>query len=481
MKRIILLCALLTLLTTACSREQPTGPVMETPTEAALDPQAVAAEILAQTGWEPLDPSSVPEKTMIGPPGQVISWIESVERFELGDGIVHYDLTVRTGPGAYDLIGLHRVVQENERGRPLRTHRNVFLQHGDIKDFQGMFLPGFNSPRQADDVGFAVYLAQAGFDVWGIDQAWTLVPYGVADLSFMADWGLQRQVDDLETGLAVARAVRQVTTGQPGRMLLLGYSSGSVTGFAYLAQESQIPEVHRQVAGFVSADFGMVSDNSVLMDGMCADAANYEELMAAGQYGALNPFAIFGPPALEDPDGPSPYLPGFTNLTASIAIAVAPAYEGLAYHYLAGTFDSTGFPTGFQYTNVDNWVDFMVYAPPYEPYQFQTDYSKVICAPETVPWDDHLGDVTVPLLWLSANGGVAPPVIRTLDVVGSDDITEVHVGFYPPEMAGLDFAHIDLFIADNAETEVWAPTLEWLQAKSPLVKPGLHRERQIKN
>ena len=79
MKRIILLCALLTLFATACSREQPTGPVVETTTEATLNPQAVAAEILAQTGWEPLDPSSLPEKSMIGPPGQVANWIESVE------------------------------------------------------------------------------------------------------------------------------------------------------------------------------------------------------------------------------------------------------------------------------------------------------------------------------------------------------------------------------------------------------------------
>ncbi len=256
--------------------------------------------------------------------------------------------------------------------------------------------------------------------------------------------------------------------------------SGAVTGFAYLGQESQFPEVHRQVAGFVAADFGMASDDPVLMDGMCADAANYEDLMAAGEYAAFNPFLIFGPPALEDPDGPSPYIPGFTNLSAAIAIAVGPAYEGLAYHYLAGTFEASGFPTGFQYTQVDNWVDFMVTAPPYEPYQFEIDYSKVICAPETVPWDDHLGDITVPLLWLSANGGAAPPVIRTLDLVGSVDITEIHVGFQPPEQAALDFAHIDLFIADNAETEVWAPTLTWLETKVGLLGPGRHRGHQVK-
>ena len=35
---------------------------------------------------------------------------------------------------------------------------------------------------------------------------------------------------------------------------------------------------------------------------------------------------------------------------------------------------------------------------------------------------------------------------------------------HPPEEAVLDFAHVDLFIADNAPEIVWRPILNWMKA-----------------
>ena len=104
----------------------------------------------------------------------------------------------------------------------------------------------------------------------------------------------------------------------------------------------------------------------------------------------------------------------------------------------------------------------MVYAPPYEANQFMLDYSEAICSPEAVPWDDNLGDITVPIFWLEAAGGAAPMIRHTIDVVGSD-VTELIISFHPPEEVLLDFAHIDLFIGFDAPTLAWNPMLDWIE------------------
>ena len=41
-------------------------------------------------------------------------------------------------------------------------------------------------------------MAQNDIDFWGIDQNWILVPQGVTDFGFMADWGIQNQVENLD-------------------------------------------------------------------------------------------------------------------------------------------------------------------------------------------------------------------------------------------------------------------------------------------
>lgn len=64
-----------------------------------------------------------------------------------------------------------RVVKERRPGRPIHTHKSIFMQHGSSKDFVGMWLPGLTSETTPDDFGMGVYLAQHGVDVWGIDQS----------------------------------------------------------------------------------------------------------------------------------------------------------------------------------------------------------------------------------------------------------------------------------------------------------------------
>jgi hypothetical protein len=429
-----------------------------------MDVEELGRTLVTQAGWPlELDASESAKSS-----GQATSPLIQCWQRQVVDGdIVHYSLRVKVGFGPYDFIGLHRVVRERFPNVPIRTRKSVFLQHGDIKDFTGMFLPGVTSPTIPDDFGLAVFLARAGLDVWGIDQSWSIVPPGVTDFNFMANWGMDRCIADLRTGLEIARVARRLTGNGNERMPLLGYSSGAALGFAYVNDEAGLPRGLRQVSAYIPVDYGLVTNDPAWEQTGCEDLAFLQDMLDAGTYQFDNPFVVFGPPARDDPGGPSAAIPGFTNLQAALFLATIPAYAVHSYHYLAGTFDSDGLPTGLQYTQIGMWIDFMCSAPPYEAAAFMRDYSLASCPSHDVPWDDHLGQISVPILYVLAEGGAGPGFVYTLDQAGSSDKTILRIGLHPPEEALLDYGHIDLFIADNAPALVWQPILDWLEARYP--------------
>ena len=313
-----------------------------------------------------------------------------------------------------------------------------------------------------------MYLAQHDVDVWGIDQAWVLVPLAETDFSFMADWGMQRQVDDLRIGLAVARASRLLTGSGFGKMNLLGYSSGVLTGYAYINDETHLPEAARHVAGFIPADCPYKwSDDSNRIPS-CESAAYYKSIIDSGTYhdtagGYL--FLMLGQLAKTDPEGASPIVPGATNRQAALYLGAAThlfvPFPPL-WHYFAGTFDEFGVPTGLQYTTYEGMLDFLVTASPYEPLLFEYDYLCIWCDEPDVPFDDHLAEITVPVFYIGAAGGLGETGVYTTTLLGSPDVSTLIVRLHPDEEIGLDFGHIDLWTAGNAQGLVWAPILDWL-------------------
>ena len=101
-----------------------------------------------------------------------------------------------------DVIALHRVVKEDQPNQPIRTKKTIFLT-------------GTLSATTPDDFGAAVYWARHDVDIWGIDQAWNLVPAETADPGFMADWGVDKQVRDLGDAVKIARLARRNWFGSP--------------------------------------------------------------------------------------------------------------------------------------------------------------------------------------------------------------------------------------------------------------------------
>jgi hypothetical protein len=460
MKRILVTALLLVvvLLPVGCSRDQVTapdpGPVVVT-TDARVEAAALA--IMAQTGWEfaedqedalPLDKTG----------GAVVF----VSRDEVAPGIAHYFWTVQMGAAPEDKIGLHRVVKEARHNRPIRTRQAIFLQHGDAKDFTGMFLPGTLSATTPDDFGAAVYWAEADVDVWGIDQAWTLVPAETADFAFMADWGMDKQSADLGVAVAIARMARLYTGNGYDKMILSGYSSGSATGYALLNAETQLPPGRRQVGGWIPVDYSPVSDNDDWNQySNCDYIPGYQDMMAAGEYGYFVGFDYMGVLARDDPDGPSPVFEGFTNLQAAMYLGAGPIFGVDDIHYLGGVWED-GLPVDFRSVTVEQWLDFMVAGAPWEPVRFMLDYCIWSCPGETPPWDDHFAEIEVPILNVAAAGGIGEITQYCLGLVGSDDITDLTIQLLPDDQVLYDFGHIDLWIADEAPTLVWQPILAWI-------------------
>ena len=458
MRRYFVLTVLVLIVLVSCSNERGIEPFENTgSTSLNLDPEYIAAELVAQTGW--LDADGL-LRTPDGC-GNIIS----VEREEVAPGIAHYSYKLKIGEGDYDVIGLHRVVKETRPYKPIKTCKNVFLQHGDGVGFEGIFLFGTMAPSVPGDQAIAIYLAQNEIDVWGIDQNWILVPQDVTDFSFMADWGMQNQIENLDIALSIARFTRLITGGGPGKMLLLGYSSGASTGYSYINGETQKMEQFRNVRGYIPVDMAFKTDDPALQGMGCYFADAKEVAYSGGQYGDPVFFAPLGYLAMTDPDGASPIVGGFTNYQVAMVYGAATfmlAPLTPTYHFLAGTYGDDGLPDGFQYTTDQAWFEFMVTACPYEATLFEVDVYKLMCDSEDLPFDDYLGDVCIPILSVGSAGGLGNYNDYTLSLLGSTDVMSFDVSLYPPEAIVADFGHIDLFIADNAEALVWLPVLDWI-------------------
>ena len=369
MKRFLALATLLLLVFVSCSNDDVVDPLDNTSSTAfSLDPELIAGEIIAQTGWPDVDGE------LRTPEG--CGFILDMEREELTLGIAHYSYKIKVGEGDYDVIGLHRVVKETRPYKPIKTCKNIFIQHGDGVGFEGVFLYGTVSPSTPDDRAFALYLAQNEIDVWGIDQNWALVPGDVTDFSFMVDWGMQNQIENLDAALSIARFTRLQTGGGPGKMLLLGYSSGAATGYSYVNWETQKMEQFRNVRGYISADMAFKTDDPDLLGMACYYAGTMQAAYDGGQYGDQVFFAPLGYLAMTDPDGGSPVVAGFTNYQVAMIYGAATFMLSPltpTYHLLAGTYDEFGLPDGFQFNTDQGWFEFMVTACPYEAMLFEAD------------------------------------------------------------------------------------------------------------
>ncbi len=395
----------------------------------------------------------------------------AVTRRPLAGDVVEYSATLRVGPGPHDVIGLHRVTRERAPFVPLAARRAVLLAHGDAWGFDAAFLANLATPGAAPDHAFPVFLARHGIDVWGIDFRWTLVPAATTDFAFMQDWGLATDVHDLGIALAVARAARLLEGDGTAKLFLLGWSRGGQTGYAYLDAETQVPGFLRQVRGFIPVDIFWKTDQEDLRQAACARAAGDRWALDTGTYqnasGQL--FSTLGSLALTAPSAPSPILPGLTDREAAL-LAGSATFELLPpgqsfvpfYHFVGGTFAADGRPTGLSDTPERAWFDFERGASPYEPTRILLDGEETLCEQVDVPFDDHLGEIRVPVFYLGVGGGFGEYGLYTTTLLGSTDVTTRVVRRLPPAERALDLGHADIWNATAAPSLFWQPILDWI-------------------
>ncbi|HEX6184966.1 MAG TPA: hypothetical protein VFZ44_13860 [Pyrinomonadaceae bacterium] len=399
--------------------------------------------------------------------------VKRVERRHIVADVFEYSFQLQVGSGAHDHIGLHRVVRERANGIPFAANRAVFMVHGDLWGFDEAFMSSTLSGAVARERSVGVYLAQNGVDVWGIDLRWTQVPADTTDFQFMKDWNLGTHVSDVASAITVARGVRAATGAGDGRVALLGWSRGGAIAYAYANAEAALPVESRQVDALIPVDIAFKLDpaHEEQRTAACARYAGGVQQLQSGVYHSPLGLGVrtFGLLAATDPSGASP-LPGMTGLTnrqaallvgSATHLLFAPYPPVPFYHLEAGTFDASGLPTGLQFTQEAYLFDVYQSAAPFQSATEQVESDGVLCG-DSLPYDDNLAAVNVPVYYVGAGGGFGEFGLDTLGRLGSADVTSNVVRLYGPEGRPVEFGHSDLFLADNARELVWKPLYDWL-------------------
>lgn len=400
--------------------------------------------------------------------------LKSVERRHIVADVFEYSFLLQVGDGEHDVVGVHRVTRERANGVPHAAERAVFMVHGDLWGFDEAFMSSTLSGAVERDHSVGVFLARKGVDVWGIDLRWQQVPADTTDFAFMKDWNIGTHVADIAAALGIARTVRGATGSGGGKFALMGWSRGGVIAYAYANYETTLPAEDRQVDALIPVDIAFKLDpaHEEQRAGACVRYAAGRAQLDAGQY--VSPLGAgvrtFGLLAATSPNDPSP-VPGFGGLNnRQVALMVGSATHLLFapyppvpfYHLNAGTFDQNGLPAGLQFTKESYLFDYYQTAAPFQSSTEQVETDGLTCGEDDLPYDDHLAEISIPVLYVGAGGGFGDFGTDTLGRLGSADKTSHVVRLYGPEARPVEFGHADIYLADNAKELIWTPVYNWL-------------------
>ena len=400
--------------------------------------------------------------------------LDTVTRSQISDNIYEYSMVIKVGKGQYDKIGIRRIVKEESPWVPIEAEKAVMMIHGDSCNFDTTFA---TTPGQPASDSLSAFLAQKGVDVWGIDLRWTFVPDTATDFNFMKNWDTKLHVRDIKLAVKFARTTRELTGSGHGKIFMLGHSRGAQFLYAYANNESQLPEPARDLKGIIPMDmvYKFSPADSQLAQAALERYQAYKALCDTGAYVNNDGQNLKGLAwlAASEPDGISPVIPGFTNKQAALFALTATyaTYQPLQpitpfYHYLAGTFDENGLPAGLQYVSqLDKILGIATASPSFQSLGEIIDGEAINSGAVEVPYDDHLGDIKLPVLYVGAAGGMGEHGVYTTTLLGSSDVTVQVVNLAPAGAEMLDYGHADLIWADNAEELVWEPIYNWLKLR----------------
>lgn len=386
-----------------------------------------------------------------------------VKRTPLHGDVAHYEFEIPLGGGPFDVIRLHRVVREQRPYRPVKTKGQLIMVHGASQDFNDIFLSAGNETPDPT-TSSPVYLASNNIDVWGIDLAWTLVPLETTDFNFMKDWGVQHDVNHTLAAISIVRLVRGLTGQHFGPINLLGFSYGVSIAYTAAGQETLRHRFLRNIKGIIPVDGGMkyASSDDASRINACTDGGNFKAAIDAGMYQTtlgVN-IAPIGQLASMGPDDPSPIpvFAGLTNFQVAMVVGTSPATNPPApfWHFVGGDFNS------LLYTDESRWIKLISDLAPYQPQRTGYEYRVCLCDEEESYLDDHLSEIAVPILYLGAEGGLGSLGEYTALLTASTDKTIHTVSKQTSDNRAIDYGHADLWMAEQASTDVWQQLQQWL-------------------
>jgi hypothetical protein len=393
--------------------------------------------------------------------------IRHVDRTVLGEDVVHYRFEVVVGPGRFDVIRLHRIVREKKPHQPVHTVGAVLLLPGSPNFFEAIFMAPLISQVPAWDHSISVFLAKNNVDVWGMDYSWALVPAKQKNFKFMKDWGVERDSQHAEIALSLARAIRGATGQGSGRIELLGFSYGGIVTYTVAGQESQESRDQRNVKGMIILDVAMKLQEETYRSYYCTLAASDQANLNAGVYNDDSGLFLksLSDLALSAPNDPSENIPGTTNYQAALMFGTSTELlTGQFWHFVGGYLDENGIPSDLRYTDARLWVDLIGNIPPHLPMKSDFDTDALFCNDIAVPFDDHLSQISVPILFVGAAGGFGKTGYYSTTLTASTDITKFTVQLQPDDQRAVDFGHADNVLARDADKLVWKPILDWIVA-----------------
>jgi len=375
------------------------------------------------------------------------SSVSDFSRTELGAGIAHYQFNVRMGEGEFDIVRIHRVIRESRPYHPIPTKGDVFMVHGAFTGFDGTFFSvGMESSDINSKTSSPFYLASKNIDVWGIDMGWTMVPDDTADFSFMEGWGYEKDADHTLQAMGIARTVRGMTGQGFSALNLLGFSSGNTVAYAAANIETQENNMSkRHVKGIISLDNAFKTPDG---DSGCAAA---QDVIDSGALENTNGqfFQTVGYLAHELPSELSPIFGdgSTTNIQAFRLIFAIDAF-GFGFKFFGGDFGTLYNSDEERATRaIANFSHYM-------PNQLWSEIDAVNCTSMNVTFDDHIGLISVPILYIGAEIGVGTAGEYTSSLTSSTDITNHII---------TSFGHMDMWVGDNADNLVWSNLRNWLK------------------
>jgi pimeloyl-ACP methyl ester carboxylesterase len=415
---------------------------------------------------------TLPLQANAGGPASAQFKIMHSDRTQLGDDIAHYRYDVAMGPGKYDVVRIHRIVREKRPNKPVSTRNAVMLLPGNPNSFEGIFMAPMVTGVSEMDHSIVIFLAKNDIDVWGMDYGWALVPMDETDFTFMGQWGLAKDVAHAEAALSFVRSIR-VGTGQGnGKLHVLGFSYGGQVAYPLVGAETLQPPGLRNVKGMIALDIGVKLGNEGDREFYCAmadiDQARLDSNPPSSYANDIGlSLYVLGYLASSAPDDASPYFAPLTNWQAALFVGTSTELmtPGQFWHLVGGDLNEYGIPSTLRFTDDQLWVGAMGAAfPPYYPVRIDIDTDQVLCGTVDTPFDDHLAQITVPILHVGAKGGFGPSAYASTTFTASRDVTTITVQRLSDADEAMDFGHADTVLATDAETLVWRPILDWIMA-----------------